>query len=169
MLQRRGIKMHIFIRNIRFVRNTLYRKFKTNIPRNETSRLHIQECENWERGLQFYFREYKNRILFTVFILPKIYNFCYLYTMCPYSVIPYVYIYSCKNDVNKHNYLENKLSADPGRAEGEDLDIMKHLSIKNVTLPQRIYRIEHWRVPFSKTKPTLSRGFISWIHVTCPG
>ena len=39
--------------------------------------------------------------------------------MCPYSVIPYVvYIYSCKNDVNKHNYLENKLSADPGRRGG---------------------------------------------------
>jgi hypothetical protein len=38
----------------------------------------------------------------------------FIYTMFPYSVILYVYIYSCKNDVNKHNYLENKLSADPG-------------------------------------------------------
>jgi hypothetical protein len=32
------------------VLNTLYRKFETYIPRNETSRPHIHKCENWKRG-----------------------------------------------------------------------------------------------------------------------
>ncbi len=51
--------------------NTLYQKFETNIHRNFAASFYIN-VETGNEAVQFYFREYKNRILFAVFILPKI-------------------------------------------------------------------------------------------------